>query len=374
MDKFIDVALQLGTFGLLLCLCALLGRPAERFGVPVVFLFLAIGMLAGSEGLLGVAFDNYELAFRLGTAALILILLDGGLNTTLAAMRSVAGPALMLATVGVLATAALVACFAHWLGLGWPAAMLLGAVVSSTDAAAVFAVLRGSQLHLDPRVGHTLEIESGVNDPMAVILTVVATGFYLNAGAPDWRAIVLSIPVQLLVGGGLGLAFGLAARLLLTRVRLATAGLYPILTLGVGLLAFGIATLFAGSGFLAVFIAALLLGNSRLPYRSGLTRIHDALAWLAQVGMFLMLGLLAFPSQLRLVAVEGVMIALFLTLVARPWRSLPVCCRFDSRFARRFTSGGSGCAGRCRSFSPRFPFWLGCRERCMCSTSSSSLW
>jgi len=315
--EFGATALLLATFGVLLLSCALLGRPAERFGVPVVFAFLVLGMLAGSEGYGGVAFEDYRFAFRAGTAALILILLDGGLNTAWRAVRRSALPAAVLATVGVALTAALVAVFGRLLGLSWAEAVLLGAVVSSTDAAAVFAVLRGSGLSLQPRVRSTIELESGINDPMAVILTMTATHFFLGDAPPAAR-LALDIPLQLVVGLAIGAGAGYAARWLLGRVRLATAGLYPVLTLGLGLLAYGAATLAQGSGFLAVFSAALVLGNGPLPYRSGLGRIHDALGWLSQVGMFLMLGLLVFPSQLAPVTLSGLLVALFLSFVARP--------------------------------------------------------
>lgn len=315
--EFGSTALLLAIFGVLLLSCALLGRPVERFGIPLVFVFLVLGMLAGSEGIGGIAFDDYQFAFRLGTAALILILLDGGLNTSLTAVRRSFLPAAVLATVGVAATAGLVAGFSWLLGLSWAEAVLLGAVVSSTDAAAVFAVLRGGALRLQTRVGSTIELESGLNDPMAVILTVTATLFFLGQ-APAPLRLAMDIPLQLLIGTVTGLAVGYGARWVLRGVRLSTAGLYPVLTLGLGLLAFGIATLGQGSGFLAVFAAAVVLGNGPLPYRSGLSRIHDALGWLSQVAMFLMLGLLVFPSQLWPVAQEGFLIALFLSFVARP--------------------------------------------------------
>lgn len=316
-SEFTYAALLLGTFGVLLAFSALLGRPVERFGVPVVFLFLGLGMLAGSEGIGGIAFEDYRFTFLMGNAALVLILLDGGFNTSLDTVRRTFVPATILATVGVAITAGLVALFGWLLGLKVAEAVLLGAIVSSTDSAAVFAVLRGSGLRLKPRVGGTIELESGINDPMAVILTVGATAWFLGE-APSIGRLALDVPLQLIIGLAVGLAVGWMTRLMLMRVRLATAGLYPVLTLGLSLLAFGAATLAGGSGFLAVFAAAWLLGNSSLPYKSGLARIHDALGWLSQVGMFLMLGLLVFPSRAWAEAGVGVMIALFLSFVARP--------------------------------------------------------
>lgn len=331
-SEFTTTALLLATFGVLLVLCAVSSRATERLGIPIVLLFLALGMLAGSEGVGRIEFENYTFAFRLGTMALALILLDGGLNTSVHAVRESLGPAAILATIGVVLTAALVAGFARVLGMPWTEAALLGAVVSSTDAAAVFAVLRGGRLQLKQRVGTTLELESGLNDPMAVILTTTMTTV-LTAGDASWWWLVASIPLQLGVGLGMGLAVGYGARSILARLRLPTAGLYPVLTLGVAFLAFGAATLLSGSGFLAVYVAAIVLGNGPLPYRSGLTRIHDALAWLSQIAMFLTLGLLVFPSRLVPVAGTGLAIALFLAVAARP--AAVAACLAPFRFPPR---------------------------------------
>lgn len=314
----LPTALLLTTFGILLAVSALFSRASQRVGVPLALVFLGIGVLAGSEGIGGIPFDDYRLAFRLGTVALTLILFDGGLNTSLSAVRRVVAPAAVLATVGVVGTAALVAVAAHALGFPWPAAMLLGAVVSSTDAAAVFAVLRGSRLSLKRRVGTTLELESGINDPMAVILTTMLTSYLVNpASSPGWR-VALEVVREIAVGGALGLAIGYGGRALLARFRLPASGLYPALTLGLALLAFGVPTLMHGSGFLAVYVAALVLGAGPLPYRAGLLRVHDALAWLSQIAMFLVLGLLVFPSRLASVAGAGIALALLLAVAARP--------------------------------------------------------
>ncbi|HEU4628617.1 MAG TPA: potassium/proton antiporter [Gemmatimonadaceae bacterium] len=314
----LPTAVTLAIFGLLLVVSVLFSRATERVSIPVAAIFLAIGMLAGSEGLGGIAFEDYGLAYRLGTVALVLILFDGGFNTPISAVRRVAAPAAVLATVGVVGTAALLAVGAHALGFPWPAAMLLGAVVSSTDAAAVFAVLRGSGLQLQRRVGATLEIESGANDPMAVILTTVVTRTLVEPGAGLGWSVLLTVLTQVVVGGALGVAIGYGGRLLLARVRLAASGLYAVLLVGLAFLAFAVPTLLAGSGFLAVYIAAIVLGNGALPYKAGLLRVHDALAWLSQVTMFLVMGLLVFPTRLLQVAPVGLLVAAFLTLVARP--------------------------------------------------------
>jgi cell volume regulation protein A len=311
-------AIILATFGVLLAVSLVSTRALERFGVPVALIFLVIGMLAGSEGIGGIAFDDYALAFRFGTIALVLILFDGGLNTSMGAVRQTIRPAGVLATVGVVGTAGLVAAAAHYVGFAWPAALLLGAIVSSTDAAAVFSVLRGSGISLKRRVGTTLEVESGINDPMAVILTIALTENLLRPDVALGWHLALDALVEIVVGAGLGAAVGYGGRQLLSKLRLPSGGLYPVLTLALALIAFGVPTLLHGSGFLGVYVAALVLGDGALPYRAGLVRVHDALAWLAQIAMFLVLGLLAFPSRLIEVAWIGLALALFLAFAARP--------------------------------------------------------
>ncbi|HUF66952.1 MAG TPA: potassium/proton antiporter [Gemmatimonadaceae bacterium] len=306
------------TFGVLLAVSVIFSRVSDRAGVPVALIFLTIGMLAGSEGIGRIAFTDYHFAFRVGTIALALILFDGGLNTPISALRRYGAPAGLLATVGVLATAGIVGLAARLIGFSWPAALLLGAVVSSTDAASVFAVLRGSRIHLKRRVGLILEVESGLNDPLAVLLTIELTrGFTLGLDVLHW-SFALKVIQQAVVGGLAGVAIGYGGRLLLNRVRLPVGGLYPVLTLGLAFLAFGIPTLLGGSGFLAVYLTGFVLGNGPLPYRLGLLRVHDAAAWLSQISVFLVFGLLVFPSELPAVAGTGLALALLLTLVARP--------------------------------------------------------
>jgi cell volume regulation protein A len=303
--------------GLLVATGVLVSRTSGRVGVPAALLFLAVGLLAGSEGVGRIAFEDYGLTFRVGTVALVLILFDGGLNTPWASVRRVAAPAGLLATVGVVGTAGLAALLAWWLGLPGPLALLFGAIVSSTDAAAVFSVLRGGGLELRRRVGTLLELESGINDPMAVILTLAFTGLAAHGESPGWRT-AAEVAAQLAVGLGAGVAIGFGARALMVRARLSAAGLYPVLSISLALLAYGLPTLMWGSGFLAVFAAAVVMGNGPLPYLPALRRIHDALAWFSQVAMFLLLGMLAFPSRLAAQAAAGLELAAVLALVARP--------------------------------------------------------
>ncbi len=316
MSEPSSTAAMIALFGVLLTICVLATRGLDRVGLPSPLLFLVVGMLGGSEGLGGLEFDKSDLAFRAGTVALVLILLDGGLNTRWSAVRSAAAPAGMLATVGVAATALIVAVGARLFGLPWGDALLVGAIVSSTDAAAVFGVLRGSGIRLDDKLQSTIEVESCANDPMAVILTLSAADA-LAVGSFD-LGLFVEIPLQLVIGTGVGLGCGYLFRFLINTVRLTATGMYPVLIVAAALAAFGASTLVYGSGFLAVFLTAVVLGNGHLPFADGLRRVHDSIAWLSQVLMFLMLGLLVFPSRLLPEAAVGIGIGLVLGLVARP--------------------------------------------------------
>lgn len=311
-------AVLLAVFGVLMVFSVLFSRVLDRLGLPVVLLFLLLGLLGGSEGLGGIVFDNYDVAFRIGTVALILILFDGGLNTPLASVRRSAAPAGVLATVGVLGTAALLALIVRLAGLSWTEAILVGAIVSSTDAAAVFAVLRGGSLRVKEKVRSLLEVESCANDPMAIILTFAAVAAFEAGGWDRGWWLLIEVPLQLLIGTVIGIGLGYGVRWMLSHSRSTTTGLYPVVTLASAFVIFGLATMAYGSGFLAVYAAALVLGNGQLPYKSGLKRVHDAMAWLSQISMFLMLGLLATPSALLPIMLTGVIVALGLAFVARP--------------------------------------------------------
>ena len=321
------------TFAALVVASVVFSRAFERTGIPVALVFLAIGMLAGSEGVGGIAFDDYSFAFRIGTAALVLILFDGGLNTPRAALQRVVAPTSVLATVGVAGTAALTGAGARLLGFDWPQAMLLGAIVSSTDAAAVFSVLRVNGIGLRRRVGSTLEVESGLNDPMAVILTLALTAALVRGERPSIPGLALDVIVEFAIGGAFGLLVGWSARKALGWLRLRALGLYPVITLAVALLSFGLPTLLHGSGFLAVYVAGIVVGNGYVPYRAGVLRTHDAMAWLSQIVMFLVFGLLVFPSQLPAVAIPGLLLAAILAFVARPL--LTLACLLPFRYSLR---------------------------------------
>lgn len=312
------VALVVG--GLLLAACCGLSRVSGKVGVPAALVFIGVGMLAGSDGVGGIWFDEYDAANLWGTIALVFILYSGGLQTKANSLGGALAPASLLATVGVVGIAAVTAVGARWIGLSWSEALLFGAIVSSTDAAAVFAIL--ANVKLPQRVARTIELESGMNDPVAVILTVAMTAnmlggdFYgeeVTAGS-----LVPLVVQQLAIGVACGGAIGWAGKKLLVTMPLASPALYPVLTLSFGMVAYGLPTVLEGSGFISVYLAGILIGNAKTPFHKQAVRFHDSLAWLSQVSVFLMLGLLVFPTRLPGVAVTGLSLALFLSFVARP--------------------------------------------------------
>jgi len=304
--------------GVLLLIGIVSSKFSARIGMPVLVLFLGVGMLAGSEGLGGIVFENYAFANSIGSIALAVILFDGGLRTSLQSVRSAWRPALALATVGVLLTSALTGLAAAWiLNIPILQGMLLGGIVGSTDAAAVFSVLRASGLKLPERLTATLEVESGSNDPMAIFLTIGLIGF-ITGESTSVESLALLFGLQFGLGALAGIGIGYAAAWAVNRINLDYPGLYPILALAFGLLAFGLAAVLGGSGFLAVYLAGIVLGNKLVVFRSGILLFHDAAAWLSQIMLFIMLGLLSFPSRLIAVAADGMLIALALIFVARP--------------------------------------------------------
>ena len=291
---------------------------SARIGMPVLVLFLGVGMLAGSEGIGRIAFEDYHFANSIGSVALALILFDGGLRTSLRSVHVAWPAALSLSTLGVVLTSLLTGFAAAWvLDIPILHGMLLGAIVGSTDAAAVFSILRTSGLRLSQRLTATLEVESGSNDPMAIFLTVGLIALIMGT-ADSMTGLLLLFVLQFGVGGLVGIGIGVAATWVVNRINLDYAGLYPVLVLAFGLLAFGLAAVLQGSGFLAVYIAGIVLGNNSLIYRNGIFLFHDAAAWLGQIVLFVMLGLLSFPSRLAAVALDGLVIALVLIFIARP--------------------------------------------------------
>lgn len=312
----VDRLLLIGAILLLLGIAS--SRFSARLGLPVLVLFLGIGMLAGSEGLGGIAFENYTLAHGIATLALAIILFDGGLRTSITAFRAAFGPSVTLATAGVFLTAFITGIVAsRVLGLSLLEGLLLGSIVGSTDAAAVFSILRSKGLNLRERLAATLEIESGANDPMAIFLTIGLLEVLLGGMelGPDLLRLFL---LQMGLGAAAGLAVGRAGVWTINRIELDAAGLYPVLTAATGLLAYGLAAALGGSGFLSVYLAGIVIGNGRIVFRRGILLFHDGAAWLAQIAMFVLLGLLSFPSRLVAVAGEGLLVAGVLIVIARP--------------------------------------------------------
>jgi potassium/hydrogen antiporter len=321
--------------------------------VPGLLLFLFLGMGIGSDGLGWIDFSDYELARTIGIIALALILFEGGLTSGLLEIRPVLAPALSLAIVGTIVTAVVTGLAAGVLfDLSTLDGLLLGAVLSATDGAAIFALLRGSTLKR--RLATTLEGESGFNDPVAVLLVL---GFiewltHDSYGIGDMAVLFVR---QLGIGLAIGVVVGAAAVWTLRRVRLATAGLYPVATLAVAALAFGGADTLHGSGFLAVYLAGLALGTFGVPAQQTVTAFHQGLAWLAQVTMFVALGLLVFPSRLDEVAVRGTVLALILVLVSRPVAVAIATLPARYTWAERAVLAGAGLRGAVPVVLATFP-------------------
>lgn len=304
--------------GVLLLLGIASSKLSVRLGVPVLVLFLLLGMLAGSEGVGGIRFEDYRLAHAIGTIALAMILFDGGLSTSLSAIRMAWKPSVLLATLGVLVTAIITGLAAMWiLQISWLQGLLLGSIVSSTDAAAVFSVLRSGGTSLPKRLSAVLEVESASNDPMAIFLTIGCIEVLLGNVqiGPGLLGLFLS---QMLLGALCGVVGGLAAGWIVNRIELGSAGLYPVLVNSFCLMTFGLAAQLGGSGFLAVYLAGVVLGNRPLVFQRGIRLFHDAIAWLSQIVMFVVLGLLCFPSRLLDAAGRALLLSVVLILVARP--------------------------------------------------------
>lgn len=305
-------------FATLLFLGVLVSVVSDKVGVPALLFFLAVGMFAGSEGPGGIHFDDASIAQLVGVLALVYILFAGGLSTEWTSTRPVMKEGVILATFGVLVTAGIVGAFTKYLlGFSWAESFLLGAIISSTDAAAVFSVLRAKSLHLKGTLKPLLEFESGSNDPMAVFLTVGLIGLLTQPESTAW-GMLFAFVLQMVIGSIGGYLMGRVTVYLINRLRLGYDGLYPVLTLSLVLLSYSIVNLLGGNGFLAVYLGGIVIGNQRFLRKRALLSFHEGLAWIMQIAMFVTLGLLVFPSNLVPVMGYGLLIAACLIFVARP--------------------------------------------------------
>jgi cell volume regulation protein A len=337
-------------------------KLSARLGLPVLVVFVAIGMLAGENGIGRIDFDNFVIAHAIGTLALAVILFDGGLQTRTAALEAVWKPSLLLATVGVLVTAAITGIAAAWiLELPLLSGLLLGSIVASTDAAAVFSILRAQGVHLRPRVAATLEIESGSNDPMAILLTIGCIEVLASRLEVGFGLVTLFVQ-QMGIGAIIGVGCGWAGVRLINRVNLSAPGLYPVLSAACGLVAFGLAAILGGSGFLAIYLSGIVIGNSRLVFQSGTFRFMDGLAWIGQITMFVVLGLLSTPAELIDVAAPALLIAAILTLVARPVAVVPLLLPFRFSLREHVLISWVGLKGAVPIILATFPLMFGLPE------------
>lgn len=321
----ISTELMLLVGSVLFFISMLVGKAGHRFGVPVLLLFLGVGMIFGSDGF-GLEFENVQTAQTIGTICLCIILFSGGLDTKFSEIKPVLWPGVVLATVGVLLTALLTGIFTYWLsglmfpsmGAGFATAMLLASTFSSTDSASVFAILRSKGLSLKNNLRPLLELESGSNDPMAYMLTLMFLSIIQYGGNPDYGAVALNFVIQLVVGTVAGFLMGRGAVIVINRIKMGNTALYPILLLTLGLFIFAATYYLNGNGYLAVYIAGLVIGNHKFTHKRTSMRFMDGFAWMSQILLFLTLGLLVNPSELIPVLVPALLISVFLIFLGRP--------------------------------------------------------
>lgn len=315
---FIEAGNILLIGSILLLVSVVAGKTLRRLGVPTLIFFLIVGILAGSEGIGGIHFDNAALAQFIGIVALNFILFSGGLDTHWDSIRPVVWRGVSLSTIGVFLTALTVGIFVHYaFGFTLVEGMLLGSVISATDAAAVFSVLRSRGIGLKGYLQPVLELESGSNDPMAYFLTITLTAI-VASGDASFAELVPSFLKEFIIGGALGYLMGKASVWLVNNISLETEGLYPVLTLGLAIFTYSFTHFIGGNGFLAIYLCAIIMGNSSMVKRRSLIKFYDGQAWLMQIILFLTLGLLVFPSHIVPLIGMGLLISAFLMFVARP--------------------------------------------------------
>jgi len=357
MNLTIENILLVGS--LLLIVSIIAGKTSYKFGVPTLLLFLAIGMLSGSEGIGGIHFDNPQIAQFIGVVSLNFILFSGGLGTDWGAVKPVLKEGFALSTLGVLLTAASLGTFVWFItDFTFYESMLLGSIVSSTDAAAVFSILRSKKLALRTNLKPTLELESGSNDPMAYVLTIAFLSLVTNQN----QNIISIIPLfvqQMLLGGLAGLVFGRLSKFIINKIKLDFDGLYPVLVIALMFITFSATDFLGGNGFLAIYICAVYLGNQELIHKKTILKMYDGLAWLVEIVLFLTLGLLVFPSQIFPYIGIGILISLFLIIVARPISVFISLMFFRMKLRRRFYISWVGLRGAVPIVFATYPLLAG---------------
>ncbi len=345
--------------GILVIVAVILSKASSWLGIPALLFFLGLGMLSGSEGIGGIYFNDPWIAQFLGSVALAYILFSGGLDTRWSDVKSVVKPAMTLATLGVLMTALILGYFVHiLLKIPLLEGLLLGSIVSSTDAAAVFAILRNREIHLQGKLEPLLEFESGSNDPMAVLLTIGFTGLIMHGNQS-----ILELGQFFLVQMGLGAALGiLSAKFFvwfINRLNLKIEGLYTVFSIAIVALIFGLTNVIGGNGFLAVYLAGILMGNKNFIHKRTLRKFHDGLAWLMQIMMFLTLGLLVFPSEVISITGVGLLISVFLIVVARPISVMVCLVKSNFNFREKLMIAWVGLRGSVPIILATFPLLAG---------------
>ncbi len=344
---------------LLLFVSIIGGKTSYKFGVPTLLLFLAIGMLAGSDGIGGIHFDNPQVAQFIGIVALNFILFSGGLDTNWNTVKPILNQGLVLSTLGVLFTAVSLGVFVWWMtDFTFYESMLLGSIVSSTDAAAVFSILRSKSLALKSNLRPTLELESGSNDPMAYVLTLAFLTLVVNPDQPLLSVFPLFFK-QMLLGGMAGFAFGRLSKFTINNIKLDFEGLYPVLVIALMFITFSATDFVGGNGFLAIYICAVYLGNQELIHKKTILKMYDGLAWLMQIVLFLTLGLLVFPTQVLPVMGIGLLISLFLIFAARPISVFLSLMFFKMKLRRRLYISWVGLRGAVPIVFATYPLLAG---------------
>nr|HMT30366.1 potassium/proton antiporter [Bacteroidia bacterium] len=343
----------------LLLVSVFAGKTSYRFGVPILLLFLSIGMLAGSDGLGGIHFDNPQIAQFIGVVSLNFILFSGGLDTNWGSVKPILKQGIVLSTLGVLLTALSLGTFVYYVtDFTFYESMLLGSIVSSTDAAAVFSILRSKSLALKSNLRPALELESGSNDPMAYVLTIAFLSLVVNQD----QSFISVIPVffrQMILGAIAGFAFGKLSKFIINKIKLDFEGLYPVLVIALMFITFSATDTIGGNGFLAIYICAVYLGNQDLIHKKTILKMYDAMAWLMQIILFLTLGLLVFPSQVYPVMGIGLLISVFLILVARPLSVFIALSFFKMNIRRRLYISWVGLRGAVPIVFATYPLLAG---------------